>query len=85
MGHVSLLIALSVLFFLAISVGGFVWLLVRLSSRKTSTSRNVPGTTDSAVSESPDSRLRQLAALREQGLVNEVEYNEKRASIISSV
>ena len=85
MGHLSLLIALSVLFILAISVGGFVWLLVRLSRRKTSTSRNVPGTTDSSASQSPDSRLRQLAALREQGLVNEVEYNEKRASIISSV
>lgn len=85
MGHLSLLVALSFLLVLAFSVGGFVWLLVRFLGRNVSTSANVPNGSDCAVSESPESRLRQLAALREQGLVNELEYEEQRASIISSV
>lgn len=85
MGSFTLLASLLFLVILALVVGGFIWLIIYLSRRGSATSPHVPTTFGGSLHEGPDVRLRKLDALRKQGLINEVEYQQQRASIISSV
>ena len=85
MGSFMAIVSLSFLVVMGMVVAGFVWLIVYLSRRRETASPGGPATLGGSLPESADIRLRKLAALRAQGLVNEDEYQRQRVVIISSI
>lgn len=85
MGSFSLLHWIIVLFIVGVpvaAVAAIVWLVARTSNRRTA-SAATSGTASSLPS--VESRLQQLDALKDKGLISESEYQQQRATILRSV
>lgn len=67
-------------------IGLMIWLIVRATRKPTALSRPTgPLAAQSSQASSAEARLRELDSLRSKGLITDLEYEQRRSSILSDI
>ena len=69
-----------------VCIGLVIWLVVRATRKPTALSKPTgPPAAQSSQASSAEARLRELDSLRSNGLITDLEYEQRRSTIVSSL
>lgn len=75
-----------IIFVIPVCIGLFVWLIIRATSKPSSTSAPTVAPGIGAPSHlSAEARLQELSTLRSKGLITDSEYDQQRSAVLRSV